>query len=297
MQKVKNTIPVYDICSLNGTGSMHEEVIVERFASYLKKHPNLYRAHGHSFYHLVIFTKGSGFHTIDFERFPVTAGAAYFMVPGQVHSWAFEGDTDGYVINFSASFFQAFLAESNYLDHFPFWSGNAAGGVLELPKELRAGCSAILEQLVTETETIQLLNRDMVRVQLISLFITIARATGHLPVPAHEVRPSLLLLHQFRKLVDEYYTRFKLPKEYAALLYITPNHLNALCNDLLGKPAGEVIRERVLLEAKRLLVNVEAGIAAIGYQLGFPDNSYFTKFFKKYTGITPEEFRKGLNRT
>jgi len=296
MQKVKNTIPVYDICALNGTGSIQEEVIAERFASYLSKHPNLHRAHGHSFYHMVLFTKGGGFHTIDFERFPVKAGAAYFMAPGQVHSWEFEGTTDGYVVNFSEGFFQAFLAEHNYLSHFPFWAGNAGGGVLDLPKADLPKCITILEQLVAETDGAQLLNRDMVRVQLISLFITIARAVGHTPAQADTVKPSLLLLHQFRKLVDQYYYQYKLPKEYAALLYITPNHLNALCNDLLGKPAGEVIRERVLLEAKRLLVNAEAGIAGIGYQLGFTDNSYFTKFFKKYTGITPEEFRKGLNR-
>ena len=78
------------------------------------------------------------------------------------------------------------------------------------------------------------------------------------------------------------------------MLYVTPNHLNALCQDLLGKSAGEVIRERILLEAKRQLVNASAGIADVGYDLGFTDNSYFTKFFKKYTGTTPEAFRRGL---
>ena len=48
------------------------------------------------------------------------------------------------------------------------------------------------------------------------------------------------------------------------------------------------------LEAKRQLVNAGTGIAGIGYDLGFTDNSYFTKFFKKYTGMTPEAFRRSL---
>jgi AraC-like DNA-binding protein len=78
------------------------------------------------------------------------------------------------------------------------------------------------------------------------------------------------------------------------MLYVTPNHLNAICRDLMGKPAGEIIRERILLEAKRMLVNAHTGIAGIGYHLGFTDNSYFTKFFKKYTGTTPEAFRREL---
>jgi AraC-like DNA-binding protein len=57
-------------------------------------------------------------------------------------------------------------------------------------------------------------------------------------------------------------------------------------------PAGDVIRNRVILEAKRLLVNLDLSITEISYRLNFNDNSYFTKFFKKYVGSTPEEFRK-----
>ncbi|PTS97440.1 AraC family transcriptional regulator, partial [Pedobacter sp. HMWF019] len=73
---------------------------------------------------------------------------------------------------------------------------------------------------------------------------------------------------------------------------ITPNHLNALCNDLLGKSAGEIIRERVILEAKRLLINLDLSVAEIAERLNFSDQSYFIKFFKKYEEITPEKFRK-----
>src|SRR3982751_2927759 len=69
-------------------------------------------------------------------------------------------------------------------------------------------------------------------------------------------------------------------------------HLNSLCRDLLGISAGEVIRERIVLEAKRLLVNGGLSITEIAYRLNFQDNSYFTKFFKKYAGATPEDFRR-----
>ena len=84
----------------------------------------------------------------------------------------------------------------------------------------------------------------------------------------------------------------RLPKEYADLMNITANHLNAFVQDMLGKTAGEVIRDRVLLEAKRLLTNADMTIAEIGYHLNFKDNAYFNRFFKKYTGQTPETFRK-----
>jgi AraC family transcriptional activator of pobA len=63
----------------------------------------------------------------------------------------------------------------------------------------------------------------------------------------------------------------------------------------LGIPAGEVIRNRIALEAKRLLINNDLTVQEIAGQLNFADNSYFTKFFKKQVGITPEEFRKTTN--
>ena len=294
MQKVNNTIPVYDICSLSGAGHLHTELIAERFAEYLKVHPNLHLAHGHSFYHLVLFTKGGGYHTIDFRRYPVVAGQLYFMAPGQVHSWAFEGDVDGYVVNFSETLFSAFLDDNRYLERFGFLSGDMAEPVIQLEEMEWQKAATILEQIVEENRLAQPLAQDMLRLLLLSLFILAARTAGADKTGPDTANPGLLVLHNFRKLLNQYYNKYKLPKEYAGMLYVTPNHLNALCQDLLGKSAGEVIRERILLEAKRQLVNADAGIADIGYNLGFTDNSYFTKFFKKYTGTTPEAFRRGL---
>ncbi|MEJ7682130.1 MAG: helix-turn-helix domain-containing protein [Segetibacter sp.] len=103
-----------------------------------------------------------------------------------------------------------------------------------------------------------------------------------------------LLLRNFQKLIDRHYKEKKLTKDYAAMLYVTPNHLNALSKDVMGRSAGELIRDRLLLEAKRLLVNAEMTVSEIAFELDFEDNSYFSKFFKKYVGLTPEIFRKQI---
>jgi AraC-like DNA-binding protein len=162
--------------------------------------------------------------------------------------------------------------------------------VINLPTQLHETVTAIFEQLIAESSATERLSIDMIRALMLQLFILAARQS---PDSNRVTAPSYnyTLLQNFRKLVDDNFITLKLPKEYAALLYITPNHLNALCNDMLGMPAGEVIRERVILEAKRALVNLELSITQIAGKLNFSDNSYFTKFFKKYTGLTPEEFR------
>jgi AraC-like DNA-binding protein len=103
---------------------------------------------------------------------------------------------------------------------------------------------------------------------------------------------KLVLLRNYQQLIERYFRTIRLPKEYAELLYITPNHLNALCVELLGKTAGDLVRDRLLLEAKRLLTNADMTVTEIAYDLNFRDNSYFNRFFKKNVGMTPDEFRK-----
>ena len=79
--------------------------------------------------------------------------------------------------------------------------------------------------------------------------------------------------------------------EYAAELALTPGHLNWLCRQALGRSAGAVVRERLVLEAKRRLLYSDAPVSAIGYGLGFADPPYFTRFFRRETGLTPQAFR------
>jgi AraC-like DNA-binding protein len=284
-----NLFPVVDISNL--TDFRDEDILVSRFAEYLKVHQNLRKAHRHTFYHLLLFTKGGGRHTIDFSTFSVQPFQMYFMVPGQVHSWDFEGEVDGFVVNFSPSFFQSFLLRPDYLETFSFFNGIAENGVINLPEELQGKITRIFEEIMQHPIQNNTFRWDIVRVLLLKAFLEIDKHT-------HTNKPSTIpffnytLLKNFQKLVEKHYISLKRPMDYAELLYITPNHLNALCKEHLGITAGEVIRNRVLLEAKRMMINQNLSISEISYHLNFSDNSYFTKFFKKYEGIPPEDFRK-----
>jgi AraC-like DNA-binding protein len=286
---MKSVIPVYDICKL--ADFQQDDMLISRFGLYLQKHKNLHFPHKHSFYHLVLFTKGGGTHAIDFKTFRVVPYQVYFMIPGQVHSWNFEGDADGYVIHFSEDFFRSFLQANDYLAQFPFFSGNLDDAVIHIRRELQPKIRLLFEDIIAESDAPGRMGTDLIRVLLLQVFILLARA-GDDNAGKQYSTYNYTLLKNFRLLVEKNFAALRLPKDYARLLYITPNHLNAICNDMLGIPAGEVIRGRVLLEAKRLLINLDLNISEIGYHLNFNDNSYFTKFFKKYTGQLPEEFRK-----
>lgn len=288
---VATTYPVYDISGLDVS---QRDVLVMPLVHYISLHEDkLYIPHRHSFYHAVYFTKAGGTHYIDFDRFEAVPHQIYFMSPGQVHHWEFRGEqVEGYVLNFSASFFQSFLLRADYIDDFSLFQGLAGESIMTVPDPLRPKVRSIFEEMVALRASISPASFDKIRVLILQLLLLVADLYPARQGVATSYKETVL--RNFQRLVAKHFIEWRHPKDYAALLYITPNHLNALCSDILGMSAGEVIRGRVVLEAKRLLVNPELSITSIAYQLNFKDNSYFTKFFKKYTGQTPEVFRKSV---
>ncbi|TDQ75925.1 helix-turn-helix domain-containing protein [Sphingobacterium yanglingense] len=277
-------VPIIEQCTVSS--GVNGDVTVERLSDYLVRNKNLVFPHRHNFYHFLLFTAGAGQHTIDFEAFEIEKWQIYFMSPGQIHTWSFEGEMQGYVVNFDKDLFKTLLINPDYLSLFSFFSGLVKDEVFVVDVDKREVVGNVLEKMLEYQG-----DKGIVSASLLYLF--------HL-LESDKVRDSTFeanrynhtLLRNFLQLIELNYRELRLPKDYAALLYITPNHLNALCRELLGMSAGEVIRDRVILEAKRLLVIRNFSIAEIAYELNFNDNSYFTKFFKKIEGLTPEEFRK-----
>lgn len=277
-------VPIIEQCTVSN--SFSKEAMVEYLSAYLLRNKNLVFPHRHNFYHFVFFTKGAGSYTIDFERFDVKIGQIYFMTPGQIHTWEFEGEMEGYVVNFDKDLFINLLLRPDYLTNFSFFSGLVRASVFQVGDSRFKVVEDILERMQLKTN-----DRDFLSVSLLYLFQLLEdQRDVKLGVEANVYNHTLL--RNFLSLIEINYKTLRLPKDYASLLYITPNHLNALCKELLGQSAGDLIRGRIVLEAKRMLVIKDLSIAEVGYELNFNDNSYFTKFFKKIEGLTPEEFRK-----
>jgi len=286
---MKKVIPILDSCTI--IDSEHGDILVDRFKHYLEVHKNLVFPHRHSFYHFVVFTSGGGSHSIDFNKYEVEPWQIYFMSPGQIHTWNFDSDVDGYIVNFEADFFQSFLLKPDYLEGFSFFAGADHANVQNLPPAVRTDVETVCKQLYAQVNEAENKNIDFQRVLLLSLLMLVEQQATTKQSQQFQTH-NMVVLRNFQKLVEAHYLHKRMPKDYAEMLFITPNHLNAICKELIGAQAGEVIRERILLEAKRLLVSGEVNISQIANELNFNDNSYFTKFFKKYTGLTPEQFKK-----
>lgn len=284
-------IPTYTICNLLGADQCITEFFITGIRAFMESNPNLRFPHRHSFYQIVLFTEGSGTHSIDFEKFQVVPHQVYALAPGQIHTWEFEAETDGYILNFNESFFTAICHNPNFVQEFPIFNPVSESPVNILEAECCGEIHALMKKILEEFESDGAFKQEILRGMLLQLLVKLSR---QLPRNSQSgiSRHQLTVLRNFERLIETNFREKRLPRDYAEMLFITPNHLNALVNAVIGKPAGELIRDRVVLEAKRLLVNSDYNISQIADVLHFEDNAYFTRFFKKYTGVSPEVFRQ-----
>src|ERR1700730_5045372 len=132
---------------------------------------------------------------------------------------------------------------------------------------------------------------EMIHHQLRSLMVHLARlyATAS-PAPF----AAIGLVRRFRQAVERSFRASTSVRDYAQMLGVTTSHLSESLRLETGLTAGELIRARLLLEAKRLLLHSEQTIAEIGYELGFEDPSYFSRFVRREIETSPVELRNRI---
>jgi YesN/AraC family two-component response regulator len=113
---------------------------------------------------------------------------------------------------------------------------------------------------------------------------------NQVPKQDQEATPDTTII-RFKQLIEDNFVSEKNVSAYAELLDINPSCLNELTKRITGITAGELIRNRVIDETKKLLYSSNLSGKEIAYDLGFDDPAYFSRFFKKYTSLTLKEFR------
>ncbi|SDU44091.1 helix-turn-helix domain-containing protein [Stappia sp. ES.058] len=105
------------------------------------------------------------------------------------------------------------------------------------------------------------------------------------------------LFNRFLAILDGEYSRLHTVDSYARALAVTAPHLSRVCRQARGRSASALIRDRQMLEARRLLAYTQIRVAGIAYDLGFSDPDYFSRVFTANTGIAPRTFRQGFTNT
>lgn len=280
--------PIYSIEQFN-CNSVHSDLYMNTFKNHLLSHSFIEKPHRHNFYVLVFFTHGSGTHEIDFDRFEIRPGSVFVLQPGQMHHWNLSNDIDGFVVFFSKEIYNLYFGQKD-IEDYPFYAGVHTSPEIVLDSDEVKAILPYFKILIHEGNANQLLKQDKLLNVLDSIHIELTRK--YVEVYEHHTHSYNVKIKNFAVLLEQKFKTEKAPFFYAEQLHITLKHLNRICNEILNKTTTQLITDRILLEAKRMLLEKKFSINEIATELGYDDYSYFTRLFKKHTGMPPSVFRE-----
>jgi AraC family transcriptional activator of pobA len=283
--------PVLNINDFDFDGDTNQ-FYANKFSNHLHDfHKAITKPHKHDFYLSVLFTHGKGTHVIDFNTYEIKPGSLFFMLPGQTHDWILSDDIEGYIFFHTKSFYDL-LFPNKRLDEYPTFYLRDNLKHIQLAEKEQVIFENYFECILNEYKQSNSLKYRKIGLLLDLIYIDSNRLKFENQFNVNKKNSKMLYYKDLQILIDENYVKLKKPKDYANRLNITVKHLNKIVNNLLNKSTSELINERIILEAKRLISHGNLSIKEIAYQLEYEDYSYFTRFFKNNTGYTPSEFSK-----
>lgn len=252
------------------------------------------RAHLHPHYELMWLSKGEASFFYDFEHYPLQAGALAFIGSGQLHTW--HGDWDSFelrVVGFNPSIFTTNGLADNFIHQFSFFRPGAVP-VCPIPES-----ESVLFQTLFDTAYDRFNQQGHQALPLLVSYLTTllmeADRLYDAPLKAVPQTASAKLTEQFRQLVEQDFSQRLKVQSYAERLGVTNNHLVKTVRQTIGVTPGKFIQQRLLLEAKRLLVHSDQPVAEIAYQLSFGSPTQFGHWFRQIEDRSPGQFRQQFN--
>lgn len=243
-----------------------------------------------NFYDVTLITGGKGSFWLDEQEYQLVPNQILFTTPGQIRRWYVSG-LEGICLFFPANFLLDHYNDPLLLHRMRFFHTHAGPRNLVLTAEQQATLLERLSAMHQEIQHIQGDSADLLRSICYEILVYLNRWYTQVHNLIIE-KPFNFTVSRFRQYVDKYFNRHHKVCEYAALLAVTPGHLNVLCKDHLGRTASQIIQDRVFCEASRQLIHSPISIEALSEALGFNNTSYFCKAFKRHVGFSPLQFRK-----
>lgn len=247
--------------------------------------------HRNEAYSISLVLRGRLVKYIDFEKHFIEAPAIISMTPEQVHQFEEIDDCETINISFSKDFLVGEMQ-----GWFACWECMFGHAVVNLDEEALPELMVYADLMLEEFRNDKTRKEFVIRNLLNAFIICCARLRKSNVSVMHMDQSQNKLVMQFKQYVDNYFREKTRVGEYADMLYVTPGHLNDTIKTTVGKTAKQVIDEKRITEAKRLLFWGNHNIKEIAWQLNFDDDAYFNRFFKKHTGQTPSLFQRVIRK-
>lgn len=291
--KAKNNITVY-----NERESFRNMTIKDFHISYYKdKNNELNRVdyHKHTYYEIIWVKGGKGKHTIDFKDYEFHGNCLFLLHPKNVHRIYKETPASGGVVKFNDRFFVNDTMYSKFLLQYGVFDDSDVLPVIHLSPENQRAVNDFFEIMSKESLS-QSAFTDTILLNLLQSFL----------LKVYQIKKNqctitdfsdyrFVKFKQFQELLEAHFFEYHNANFYAQKLHISTKTLSNYSKLITSKTAQDLIKERIILEAKRMLAYSELSVKEVAYHLGFQDYAYFTRFFTTNVLETPTDFRRGKN--
>ena len=245
--------------------------------------------HRHDFHELFFFGVGTGEHMIDLQQWSIAAPCMHLVAPGQVHRLDRSADMQGSVVMFATD---AQLGQG-HAARIELFNAPDRACTVALDEQRLAEARMLVRQMEEELARTSGPVAEVVEGYLGILLIKCAHWARSNATVSRE-QETIDPVRRFTELVELQYLQERQVAHFADLLAMTADHLNTCVKKRTGRTASSVIHDRLLLEAKRLLLHADLSIKEVGFALGMQDPAYFTRWFHKAAAATPAAFRASI---
>ncbi|NIG55915.1 helix-turn-helix domain-containing protein [Chitinophaga sp. Cy-1792] len=237
------------------------------------------------FYEIVWLQNEAPLHALKSNDQALQRNWIYLIPPYRVHQLNKAGK-NGALISFKREILED--ADKEFLlDIFKIFNVQGEFSCLAADNDAAANLQQIFHLLMEEYQRPG--NLIIVKAMLKVFLLKLIQIKEH-TFTSHDIHEKRV--YEFLMLLESNYLQERQAEFYAANLGISPKRLNQILKEKLDKTAMQLIHDRLILESKRLIIHSENTIKEIAYDLGFSDRPYFSRFFKKQTGQSPEAFQQ-----
>lgn len=284
-------VPTYPFEPDEATGSKLFSLV--RSAGELPYEADMLLPHRKAHYLLVFTKQATGRHWVDAVPYVRQNHALYFSDPSQVLVKEEPTPFWGTRLTFTDEFLA--LQPNAALRHLPLLANPQNGHELRLTPADEAVVDDLLAQLAAEHHRPGEWQHALLSAYLTALLTYLSRLYTE-QFPGGEPSADQRLLRTYRASIETHYRERHEVAAYAELLHISAGHLSEVVKAQSGRSAIKHLHERLVLEAKRLLFYTPQSLKEIAFDLGFAEPSYFNRFFKRETGLTPAEYRASTRK-
>ncbi|MCI0751591.1 MAG: AraC family transcriptional regulator [Flammeovirgaceae bacterium] len=254
-----------------------------------------------NYFSILWIKKGTGKYKADFSEYEFASGTMLFFSPYQPFMLMTESTLEGVVMNFHPDFFCIIKHQKEVA-----CNGVLFNNIYQPPSIKIPGSGAIEFERIIDKFREEMIVPSLAQYEsLVSYLKIFLIHASRIKVQQHPQAQTdfgnnkqPFVLQRLKDLIEVHYKEKHSPAAYADLLSLTPKALGKLSKTHFNKTLTELIHERIVIEAKRELYLTDRSVKEIAYELGFEDEYYFSRFFKKSADVSPQLYRDtvGFNR-